>query len=182
MKLAFGTSRLYPHDMIELDEIWSNMLDTAANSADEAGRNDVADFLRLKASNDAIRVAGVRWLFDTVIKIAASANRSHVVLSIERDDPHNFTHGNSNIVGSRVMVRQGVRCFTVEAGWTRTPTDGIMHGGALAIAHVSHFGMPKMKAALKLVAEDPFPKWLDVETFDQIDSAVLERHIEILRT
>lgn len=180
--MAFATSRLYPDDMTELDEVWSKMLDTAATRADDEGRHGVADFLRLKASNDAIRVAGVHWLFDTVVKIASSANRGNVVLSIERDDPHNFTHGTSNIVGSRVMVRHGVRCLTVEAGWTRTPTDGIMLGGALAFAQLSHFGIPRMTTELKLVADDPFPKWLDAETFDHVGSKELKRHIDILTT
>ena len=168
--------------MTELDEIWSQMLASAAANASEAGRSDVADFLRLKASNDAIRAAGVGWLFDTVIEIAANANRGHASLTIERDDPHNFAHGNSNLVGTRVMVRQGVRCLTVEAGWTRTPSDGIMRGGALAFARVSHFGMPKMTTELKLVSEEPTPKWRNAETSDHVDSAELMRHLEILTT
>ncbi len=168
--------------MTELDEIWSEMLASAAVNATGAGRHDVADFLRLKASNDAIRAAGVRWLFDTVIEIAATANRHHVSLTIERDDPHNFAHGNSNLVGTRVLVRHGVRCLSVEAGWTRTPSDGIMSGGALAFARVSHFGMPKMTAELKLVAEEPSPKWRNAETSGEIDSAELMRHLDILTT
>lgn len=168
--------------MTELDEIWSQMLGDAALKAAETGRSDVADFLRLKASNDAIRAAGVRWLFDTVIEIAATANRSRVSLTIERDDPHNFAHGNSNLVGTRVNVRHGVRCLTVEAGWTRTPGDGIMRGGALAFARVSHFGMPKMTTELKLIAEEPTPKWRNAETSDQIDSFELMRHLDILTT
>ena len=172
----------YPHRMTELDEIWSQMLASAAASASEAGRGDVVDFLRLKASNDAIRAAGVGWLFDTVIEIAATANRSHISLSIERDDPHNFAHGNSNLVGTRVLVRHGVRCLSIEAGWTRTPSDGIMRGGALAFARVSHFGMPKMTTELKLVAEEPVPKWRNAETSGEIDSAELLRHLDILTT
>lgn len=168
--------------MTELDEIWSQMLASAAANAKEAGRSDVVDFLRLKASNDAIRTTGVRWLFDTVIEIAANANRGRTSLTIERDEPHNFTHGNSNLVGTRVMVRHGVRCLSVEAGWTRTPSDGIMRGGALAFARVSHFGMPKLTTELKLVSEEPAPKWRNAESSDQVDSAELMRHIEILTT
>lgn len=182
MKLPFDTFGAYPHPMVELDEIWSQMLASAAQSATEAGRSDVADFLRLKASNDAIRSTGVKWLFDTVIEIAANANRSHTSLTIERDDPHNFAHGNSNLVGTRVLVRHGVRCLSVEAGWTRTPSDGIMRGGALAFARVSHFGMPKMTTELKLVADDPTPKWRNAETAEDVDSIELRRHLEILTT
>lgn len=182
MKLPFDASRRYPHPMTELDEIWSQMLDSAAERARETDRSDVADFLRLKASNDAIRSTGIKWLLDTVFEIAANHNRVRTSLTIERDDPHNFTYGNSNLVGTRVMVRHGVRCLSVEAGWTRTPSDGIMRGGALAFARVSHFGMPKMTTELKLVLDAPTPTWRDAATGEDIDSGELKRHLEILTT
>ncbi len=41
--------------MTELDQIWSQMLDHAAVRAQESGNREVADYLRLKATNDAIR-------------------------------------------------------------------------------------------------------------------------------
>ena len=53
--------------MLELDQVWSKMLDEAAFNASESGRHDVVDYLRLRATNDAIRRAGVKWLFDTVV-------------------------------------------------------------------------------------------------------------------
>src|SRR4051812_28331845 len=129
--------------MTELDQLWSQMLEKAAANAVHSGNREIADYLHLKAANDAIRAVGVGWLIDTIIQIAGHAVRQHPAITIEREEPHNFARGNSNMVGSLVRVRHGVRCLTAEAGWTRTPGDGIMTGGALAFARITHFGLPK---------------------------------------
>ena len=116
--------------MNELDEIWAQKLAEAAENARVSGRHDVADYLALKAANDTIRRTAVGWLFDTAVQIAAEANRNLSGIAIEREDPYNFSLRGANIVGSMLRVRQGVRCMTIEAGWTRTPADGFMCGGA----------------------------------------------------
>src|SRR5688572_21900374 len=120
--------------MTELDQVWSQMLDAAAVKARETGRHDVAEYLRLKATNDAIRKLGCTWLFNTFVEIATNIQSGRIHLTIERQEPHSFAHGSSNMVGSRINVQQGVRCLSIEAGWARTPSDGIMRNGALAFA------------------------------------------------
>ena len=164
--------------MTELDHIWSQLLETAASKAVETDRKHVAEYLCLKATNDAIRELGVRWLFDTVIEIAGPAMGGNHPVTIERTDPHSFVRGSSKMVGSQLFIRQGVRCLTVEAGWARTPSDGIMRNGALAFARISHFGLPKAGAELCLVHAETMPHWLSVED-SIIDSSVLGRHFDI---
>jgi hypothetical protein len=146
--------------MTELDQVWSQMLGEATENAAASGRHDLADFLRLKATNNAIRSAGVKWLFDAFIELAGEAVRTNAAVTIEREEPHSFAHGNSNMVGSRLLIRHGVRCLTVEAGWTRTPRDGVMRGGALAFARVSHFGIPRAAEEFRLVHGETLPVWL----------------------
>ena len=164
--------------MTELDQVWFRMLDEATVRADQAGRDDVAEYLRLRATNDAVRTRGVNWLFDTLIEIAAPAMSRYRSLTIERDEPHNFARDSSNMVGSHLQIRHGVRCLTVEAGWARTPSDGIMHNGSLAFARISHFGMPMAGAEIRLVHADSLPNWLsDDDTV--IDSGELARHFEL---
>ena len=158
------------------------MLAQATVKARESGSRDVAAYLQLKSTNDAIRTTGVGWLFDTVIEIAAEINHRNSPLTIERTDSHRFEHGTSKLVGTAVHIRQGVRCLTVEAGWTRTPSDGIMRGGALAFARLSHFGMPKSGAELILMAGKPTPLWSVVGTLHAINSSELRRHFEIMTT
>ncbi|MDQ3322629.1 MAG: hypothetical protein M3525_09425, partial [Acidobacteriota bacterium] len=127
--------------MNEPDEVWARKLDEALDKAKAAGRGDVAEYLLLKKENDAIRRVSVDWLLDSATAIAAEANRRNARITIENKNPHNFAVGHANLVGSRLILHQGVRCLTIEAGWTRQPQDGFMRGGALACARVSHFGM-----------------------------------------
>lgn len=162
--------------MPELDEIWSRLLAEAKAGADRSGKTALSDFLRLRSNNDAIRVAGVSWLIDMSIEHAAELSRLNPALTIERIEPHQFKHGNGTMTGSQLVIRLGVRCITVEAGWTRMPGDGIMRGGALAIANFKHFGMTRLNASLKLVHNDPMPVWLDPHN-DPIDSLWVRDHI-----
>lgn len=154
------------------------MLAQAERKAGESGRHDVADYLRLRATNDSIRQRGTLWLFDTIIEIAGGGVRDGINLTIEREAPHNFARGSSNMVGSLVRIRHGVRCMTVEAGWARTPSDGIMRNGALAFGRIAHFGIPKQTADLRLVHAQTLPSWLD-ETDKVVDTETFHRHFEI---
>ena len=164
--------------MTELDLVWSQLLADAGTRADDTGRKGVADYLRLRATNDAIRNAGVQWLYDTMIEIAAPAMAGYNPVSIEREDPHSFVRGSSTMVGSLLRIRQGVRCLTVEAGWVRTPADGIMQNGALVYARITHFGMQKAGGEIRLVQTETPPQWLD-ETDGTVDSGELLRHFAV---
>lgn len=167
--------------MNELDEVWSEMLASAIASAEASGRRDVADYLALKASNDAIRQASVKWLFDSAIELASEASRRNPTITMENESPHNFRFAGANIAGSLLRVRQGVRCLTVEAGWTRTPTDGFMRGGALAFARITHFGMPKSNTRLMLTRFENAPQWFAMPDEDNRVSFGSEDLIEHFR-
>ncbi|MBK9766914.1 MAG: hypothetical protein IPP63_07790 [Chloracidobacterium sp.] len=112
--------------MNELDHIWSQMLSAAEAKAADAGRNDVVEYLRLKAANDAIRGEAVGWIIDVFAELVADVARNCPTIVVEREHPHRFERGASRMVGSLFRVRSGVRCLSLEAGWTRTPSDGIM--------------------------------------------------------
>ena len=165
--------------MPELDQVWSDMLDEAARRSADLGRLDVAEYLRLKATNDAIRTAGVEWLFATVLEIAGRAVRQRHGVTIERDEPHTFAVGSSNMAGALIRVRQSVRCLTVEAGWARLPGDGVMKKGALANARISHFGLPRHTADLRLIHGEDLPVWLNADD-EPVDSAWIEQHLTVL--
>lgn len=169
--------------MQELDDIWAQMLAEAAEKARIGGRGDVAEYLDLKASNDMVRRISVEWLFDTLIGEAAAANRSNIAVTIERSEPHSFAYRGANVVGSAVSFRYGVRCLTVEAGWTRTPADGFMRGGGLAFARLRHFGLPKAGADLVLTRSNEVPVWrllVEDAMTDEFESDRLAGHIKLL--
>ncbi len=164
--------------MTELDQIWSQMLNQAVANAGDTGRRHVVEYLCLKATNDTIRAAGVGWLFDTVVEIAGPAMLGPNPVCIEREEPHSFMRGSSNMVGSLLRIHQGVRCLTVEAGWARTPPDGIMQKGALVYGRITHLGMPRSGVEIRLVHGETLPEWLD-ETNAVVDSGELRRHFEV---
>lgn len=168
--------------MNEPDEVWRQKLDDALQAAKAAGREDVAEYLLLKKENDAIRLASVDWLLDSAAAIANEANRQNARISIEKENPHNFAVGHANLVGSRLTFRQGVRCLTIEAGWTRSPQDGFMRGGALARARLSHFGMSRNDEELLLARVGDATDWLVVDKENRrepFDSRNLQRHFQI---
>ena len=160
------------------------MLEKAIAGSEAAGRGDVADYLRLKATNDAIRRQSVEWLFDSMIEIVAEADLEFVRFSVERVEPHNFAFHGANMTGSLLRIRQGVRCLTLEAGWTRTPSDGFMRGGALAHARITHFGIPRENRDLVLIRGNDLPEWYEAEkrgTADIFSSDDLRRHFAVFK-
>lgn len=168
--------------MNELEQIWSQKLNRIRAEAEAAGRADVADYLTLRATNDMIRQTSVNWLLESLIEIAAEANRRGANVQIETEDGHQFKSGNSTVRGSLARFRQGVRCLTVEAGWTRRPADGFMRGGALALARFAHFGISKHNAELILTANDRAPSWFSVNKNggrESFDAKNLQAHFRI---
>ncbi len=138
------------------------MLARAIDAAHASGRGDVADYLTLRAANDLRREAGVRWLVDSLIELGTTRQAAAAGILIHRHEPHSFNLGISNITGTRINLSKGVRCLSVEAGWTRTPADGFMRGGALAIARLSHFGIPKLTEQLHLIPVGDTPDWFRI--------------------
>lgn len=168
--------------MNELDEVWSQMMNKAIAEARAGGRHDVAEYLALKATNDLIRSTSVKWLFDSMLEIAARHNRIIANVQIENENPHNFAFNRANMVGARLSLRQGVRCLSIEAGWTRTPADGFMRGGALAAGRITHFGIAKANEDILLLREDDLPQWFSIDKAERktvFDSNNLQKHFRI---
>ncbi len=168
--------------MNELNEVWAQKLNEAIYKARSDGRGDVAEYLELKITNDALRSTGVKWLFDALLEIASFANRNSSSITIENENSHRFAFGNANLVGSLLRLRQGVRCLTLEAGWTRTPNDGFMRGGALACAKLTHFGIGKHNAELLLIHSDSLLNWISIDkngVKNVFDSTHLNEHFRI---
>ncbi len=72
--------------------------------------------------------------------------------------------------------------MTLEAGWTRTPADGFMRGGALAVARITHLGMSKANAELVLQRPGDAPVWnmlKDEKPGDVVSTETLREHILI---
>jgi hypothetical protein len=165
------------------DEDWKQSLEAAINSARENGFSEIADYISLKSSNDAIRTSGVNWLIDTVLKVVFAFNDRGASIKIEQKENHQFQNERAVLTGSRLKLQRGIRCLTVEAGWTRDPGDGFMRGGALVYARLSHFGFPKSLEELLLLKFEDQPQWFSVDGETHrisFDIRSLRRHFELL--
>jgi hypothetical protein len=167
----------------ENSEIWADLLTGRSGSEGRGADRIVDDFISLKATNDEIRGRAVDWLIASFTELAAHANRHNIAIEIERKDPHNFAAYGANMVGGKTSFRYGIRCLTVETGWTRLPGDGFMRGGALAVAHIRHFGLKQHAADLALLKTADRPAWFEIDsenTARQIEIESLIRHMSIL--
>jgi hypothetical protein len=166
----------------ELDEAWELAMAEAERRARVAGRGDVAEYLRLRASNDLARKTAIDWLLSTFTVLAGEANRGGASVQLAREDAHRFAVGNATMVGPLLTLRAGVRQLLIEAGWPRTPRDGFVRGGGLACGHIRHFGLRGGDDELLLVrhASQP-PQWFILERTghrSQLTEARMRRHLE----
>ena len=169
--------------MAEINEFWSEIIFHDHAGQGGQGPGIVADFLALKATNDEIRTRAVESLIAAFTELAAHASRKNIPIEIERKEPHSFAAYGANMVGVKAIFRHGIRCLTVEAGWTRLPGDGFMRGGALAVAHVRHFGLKQHSLDLALLKTGDKSQWLEIDsenTARPIELEILVRHMGIL--
>ena len=148
--------------MNELNEVWEQLIAEAARQPQNIEQAGLAEYIAVKAANDGIRETSVKRLFETMRGAAEHANLKNAGIAIETADAHQFSIGDMRLRGSLLRFRQGIRSMTVEAGWTRAPGDGFMRGNALAVARISHFGIPRENAELHLLKYDDRPQWFTV--------------------
>jgi len=168
--------------MGELDEAWAAALSEAEHRARLAGRKDVAEYLSLRNSNDLIRTAGVDWLITVFTTLAGDANRNGASIQISKKEGHRFPIGTSTMVGHLLKLSSGVRTLSIEAGWPRTPRDGIVRGGGLACANIRHMGIKTASDELLLSkSNNGAPAWKSLlRKRPFIHESDLRRHIAIL--
>ena len=167
--------------MSELDEAWASALAEAETRARMAGHVDLAAYLSLRKANDLLRNTGIIWLMETCEYLAAQANRNGAGIQISKDDKHHFRVENATMVGRLLRLTSGVRQLFIEAGWPRTPRDGIVRGAGLARANIRHLGIKSLNQELLLVLTSKgAPRWVPTEHSKSdpgIHEAELRNHI-----
>ena len=148
--------------MDELNEVWEQLIAEAAQNPQNIEQAGLAEYIAVKSANDAIRETAVRSLLDKMRGAAEHANQKNANITIESADPHRFSIDKMHLGGYLLRFRQGIRTMSVEAGWTRAPADGFMRGNALAVARITHFGIPRENAELHLVRYEDRPQWFTI--------------------
>lgn len=134
--------------------MWANALREAMKTAQNIGRGDIADYIRLRETNDAARRVGIEWLVQTFLDVVNEVNRRGANLQIERTEAHKFTVGAATMQGVKIRFSAGIRTLTFEAGFPRVPQDGFIRGGGLACGRITHFGVAKANSELMLFKSD----------------------------
>lgn len=168
--------------MDKLDPLLSDDLNNAIERAKHLGRFEIADYLSLRASNDQLRSEAVKWLFETVLEIVSAFNRHGARIIVDQNDDCRIKYGPYRLSGSLIELKQGLRCLTVEAGWTRRMDDGIIRGGSLAYSRISHFGMARQTEELVLHEFEGKPQWFivrDEKTRETFNVSSLRKHFEV---
>ena len=169
--------------MNDFEELLAAKFVNAIENARASGRDDIADYLALKAANDAVRQRETNDLFKAFISLALSAENVARDVSVERESPHNFAYKDATLKGSLIRMMRGIRSLRVEAGWTRAPGDGFMRFGAMAAARVSHYGIPEKNAELVLKTYGDAYSWFETrhDTVSEVPFGPenIENHLEV---
>src|SRR5262245_39200500 len=105
------------------------------------GDKDIAaEYLALKAANDALRERGKQWLWSALDVICAEisrelSDRNNPPLQVGRQE-WRFKVEDSTMVGERFGARYREKTLIVEAGWPREPQDRFVPGRGLAVARI----------------------------------------------
>lgn len=171
------------HSMNDFEALLAAQLSDAIENARATGRDDIADYLALKAANDSVRQREMDDLFKAFIGIALSAENVARNVRVERESPHIFEHSAAKMKGSLLKMSRGLRCLSVEAGWTRAPGDGFMRKGAMAAARIAHFGIPEKNTVLMLKPDADAYSWFELRNDSLLTVPFLpedvERHLNI---
>jgi hypothetical protein len=168
--------------MSGLDEAYARDIDRAVEDARAEGRFDLADYFTLRATNDAVREKGIAWLFESISEIVNAFNSRGAGIEMQRTDGHRFKFGASMLSGSLLTLKKGIRSISLETGWTQSTGDGIMRGGALVCAKISHFGFTKQNEELLLLKVEDVPQWFSKTGERELASFNIQsfkRHFEI---
>lgn len=180
--------------MSEIEADWQMILAEAERRARMAGGEggEVADYLRLRATNTAAREVGINWLLKAFRRAAEGLQRRGANLSVRggggnggdaasepASENHRFSVGAATMVGAKLVIEFGVRTLTIEAGFPRTPADGFVRGGGLAHANIKHFGDINSNQTLLLIqaAADAAPNWFIVSSNTNVRTPFVELNV-----
>ncbi len=170
--------------MSELNEAWAMALAEAEQRARASGHADISAYLALRTSNDLMRTTGSNWLLTNFENTAGEANRSGAPIQITKNEGHRFKLHNAVMVGNSVTLINGVRELLVEVGWPRTPRDGFIRRGGLAIGNINHRGLKAASLQLRLVVDpEGVPRWVYEDKGGghlELHESDIQRHVSLL--
>ncbi len=156
----------------------------------------VAEYLKLKASNDQFRERGKQWLWETLEKLCAEINLQLAakpdgqILQCGRQ-PWQFelqtNTGKATMAGERFGVRYRGQTLVIEIGWPQLPEHGFILDGGLARGQVRFSPNvmlePQTKAELVLKRNGADVTWhelKDKQLSQAVNEAYLRKYLDLV--
>ena len=83
----------------ELEEQWTSALAEAERRARDQGRQDIAEYVALRSTNDRARRTAIDWLITTFSELAADVNSTGASFQTDHIDGHRFRIGAATMAG-----------------------------------------------------------------------------------
>lgn len=165
------------------EEFWMTLLDEEIARGSVSAEGVFQDYLSVRGANNDIRVRATDWLFGSFAELSERLSSQGLELPLERSDDIRFTFLGATLLGSAIAFSNGVRRLSCEVGSIKAPGHGIIKGGGIAIARISHFGIPEKEQTLRLVVGEESARWVvDSDCMRLFDAYDLVRHFRVLTT
>lgn len=163
------------------EEFWMTLLDEEIARGSVSAEGVFQDYLSVRGVNNDLRVRATDWLFGSFTELSERLANQGLELHLERNDDVRFAFLGATLIGSAVAFSNGVRRLSCEVGSIKAPGHGIIKGGGIAIARISHFGIPEKEQILRLVVGEENAKWVvDSDRLRLFDAYDLVRHFRVL--
>jgi hypothetical protein len=167
--------------MTTSEHFWSKLLDDEIARGNVSAEGVFQDYLSVRGANNEIRNDAAEWLFESFVAFSNRLSSDGFQISVERNTDTRFAFHWATLSGSSIIVSNGLRKLSCEVGSIKAPGDGIIKGGGIAIARLSHFGIPEKDQILRLLVGEEKARWVvDGNRPRDFDAYDLVRHFKIL--
>ena len=167
--------------MITSEEFWHRLLDEEIARGTVTAEGVFEDYLAVRGANNEIRDSATEWLFRSFDELAERLRLQAFECSVERSDESQFNFLGATLTGPAIFFSHGVKRLSCEVGSIKAPGHGIIKGGGVAVARISHFGMPEKEQFLRLSVGEGSARWtVESERLRQFDAYDLMAHFRIL--
>lgn len=146
--------------MTTSEEFWLKLLDEQIALGNVSADGVFQDYLTVRGVNNEMRGNATEWLFKSFEYTALRLTSDGFALSPDCAELSSFSFSGATLSGPSIAFPFGVRKLTCEVGSIKAPGDGIIKGGGIAIARISHFGMPEKEQFLRLVIGEETARWV----------------------
>jgi len=167
--------------MTTSEQFWSRLLDEEIARGNVSAEGVFQEYLSVRGANNNIRNEAAEWLFGSFVKFTQRLVSDGFQISVERNEESQFAFHWATLSGPSIVVSNGLRKLSCEVGSIKAPGHGIIKGGGIAIARLSHFGIPEKDQILRLIAGEETARWVvDGSRTRELDAYDLVRHFKIL--